>query len=126
MYVKNGIAYAEKRSKSEYLAMGYSESAADYFCGERRTIIKLIPNDDFTITLFFDNGEKRLLNVEPWLEKGTVFEAICEIGNFKRAYLDEENCVSWDINPDIDSKEVWNNKIDLCPDTCYIESTAID
>ena len=60
--------------------------------------------------------------MKPYLKKGTVFETFSDYDNFKRVYLDECNCVSWDINPEIDSDTVWSNKVDLCPDTCYIDS----
>lgn len=38
--------------------------------------------------------------------------------DFCRVYLDVRHCVSWDIDPNVDSKTVWNNKIDLDPDGC--------
>ena len=34
-------------------------------------------------------------------------------------------CIAWDIDPNIDSHQVWNNKVDLCPDTCYIDSVPL-
>ena len=48
-----------------------------------------------------------------------------QIENFRRVYLDDTHSIAWDINPDIDSSVVWNNKVDLCPDTCYIDSIPI-
>lgn len=83
-------------------------------------------NDDFSLRLCFDNGEVRLLDCEPLLEVGTVFAPFRELSNFKRVYLDEFNCVSWDIDPNVDSNEVWSNKVDLCPDSCYIQSVPIE
>lgn len=73
----------------------------------------------------FDNGEKRLYDVAPIIEKGTVFEILNDLDTLKRVYLDEDNCVAWDIDPNIDSKVVWNNKIDLCPDGCYVDSVPV-
>ena len=43
-------------------------------------------------------------------------------GYFKRVYLDDNNCVSWDKNPQIDSEIEWNNKVDLSSDVCYVDS----
>ena len=40
-------------------------------------------------------------------------------------YLDEEQAVSWDIDPDVDSEIVWNNKVDICPDGCYVDSVPL-
>ncbi len=48
-----------------------------------------------------------------------------DIRHFKRVYLDEQNAVSWDIDPNVDSNIVWNNKVDLCPDTCYVDSIPL-
>lgn len=45
-----------------------------------------------------------------------------EWDNFRRVYLDEAHSVCWDIDPNVDSNEVWNNKVDLCPDSCYVDS----
>lgn len=108
-----------------YLSKGYDLKSAEYFANGRRKITSVAPNDDFTLSIVFDNGEKRLYDVRPFLKKGTVFEPFLNINAFRRVYLDEHNCISWDIDPNIDSREVWNNKIDLCPDSCYIDSKPL-
>lgn len=105
-----------------YLSKGFDMKTAEYFSKGRKKITDVSPNEDFTLTLIFDNEEKRIYDMKPYLKKGTVFETFSEYDNFKRVYLDECNCVSWDINPEIDSDTVWSNKVDLCPDTCYIDS----
>lgn len=105
-----------------YLSKGFDLKMAEYFSAGRRSIIKVIPNEDFTLTLTFDNGEIRWYNAAGLLEDGTVFAALRDWHNFRRVYLDENGCVSWDIDPDIDSSKVWSNKVDLCPDTCYVDS----
>ena len=101
------------------------ENTAEYFANGKKRILSVVPNDDFTLTLGFDNGEKRLFDVRPLLRKGTVFEPFSDMENFRRVYVDEQHTVSWDIDPNIDSRVVWNNKVDLCPDTCYIESRPL-
>lgn len=108
-----------------YLSKGFDRPAAEYFASGRKKIVGVIPNDDFTLTISFDNGEKRLFNVAPFLQKGTVFETFANIENFRRVYIDKENCIAWDIDPTVDSEEVWNNKVDLCPDSCYIDSVPV-
>ena len=113
------------RTEEYYLSKGFDLPTAKYYANGRRKIVSVTPNDDFTLTLEFDNGEHRLLDVKPMLVKGTVFEPLCDITNFKRAYLDAQHCVSWDIDPAVDSETVWNNKVDLCPDSCYINSVPI-
>lgn len=108
-----------------YLSKGMDRQTAEYFASGRRKIISVVPNDDFSLTISFDNGEKRLYNVLPLLQKGTVFESFSDIENFRRVYVDSENCIAWDIDPEIDSETNWNNKVDLCPDSCYINSIPI-
>ena len=108
-----------------YLSKGFDLKMAEYFASGRKTITSVVPNNDFTLTLSFDNGEKRIFDVAPLIEKGTVFETFSDLENFKRVYIDEEHCVAWDINPEIDSNVVWNNKVDLCPDACYVDSVPV-
>lgn len=110
----NSVAY--------YLAKGFEPKMAEYFSAGRRKITHVIPNEDFTLTLTFDNGEIRRYDAAPLLEAGTVFAPFREWNNFRRVYLDENSCVSWDIDPSIDSSKVWSNKVDLCSDNCYVDS----
>lgn len=74
----------------------------------------------------FDNGETRILDYKPFLKKGTVFESFLESENFKRVYLDSFHCVAWGVDTTIDSEKVWSNKVDLCPDSCYMDSIPVD
>lgn len=113
------------RSVEYYLSKGFDRAAAEYFAGGRKRLIKVKPNDDFTLTLWFDSGEIRCYDVKPILEVGTVFEPFKNLENFRRVYVDEQHCVAWDIDPNVDSNEVWENKVDLCPDTCYLDSVPI-
>ena len=106
-----------------YLARGFDKEVAEYYASGRKKIISAVPNTDFTLTLFFDNGEKRIYDMKPSISEGNVFEPLKDYKIFSRVYLDEASCVSWDIDPEIDSNIVWNNKLDLCPDSCYIYST---
>ncbi len=114
-----------KKTVEYYLSKGFDRKMAEYFAMGRRRIVEVTPNDDFTLTICFDNGEKRLYDVAPLLKPGTVFETFAELKNFYRVYIDDEHCIAWDINPEIDSNEVWSNKVDLCPDSCYVDSIPL-
>lgn len=105
-----------------YISRGFDTRTAEYFANGRRTITAVTPNSDFTLTLSFDNGEKRLYDLSPFLKASTVFAPLMDINNFNRVYIDDNNCIAWDIDPNIDSNIVWNNKIDLCSDSCYLDS----
>lgn len=108
-----------------YLSKGFDRAMAEYYAAGRKRIISVQANADFTLTLSFDNGEVRLYDCKPFLEDGTVFAPFKQYDNFKRVYLDDQHCVSWDIDPNVDSNVVWNNKVDLCPDGCYVDSLPI-
>lgn len=114
-----------ERNVEFYLSKGFDRPMANYFAAGRRKITGVTPNDNFTLTLLFDNGEVRLYDVAPLLRKGTVFEPLSDPDRFRRVYLDEQNCVAWDIDPTVDSNLVWDNKVDLSPDTCYVDSNPI-
>ena len=108
-----------------YRAKGFDQKTAEYFAGGKKEIVSVVPNEDHTLTISFDNGETRLYDVRPLLRKGTVFEPLLNIENFKRVYLDEQHAICWDIDPNVDSHVVWSNKVDLCPDSCYIDSRPV-
>lgn len=109
-----------------YLSKGFDRKTAEYFVDGKKKITEVVANNDYTLTISFDNGEKRLYNMRPLLKKGTVFEPFIKLENFRRVYVDEgTHCIAWDIDPNINSDKVWNNKVDLCPDACYIDSIPV-
>ena len=108
-----------------YLGKGFDRKAAEYFAGGRRIITGVMPNEDYTLTISFDNGEKRRYDMRPLLREGTVFEPFRQMENFRRVYVDDTHCIAWDIDPMVDSSKVWNNKVDLCPDGGYIDSVPV-
>ena len=98
---------------------------AEYFASGRKKIVSVTPNDNFTLNLKFDNGETRLFDCNNLLKTSTVFEPFMQLSNFKRVYLDDAGCVAWDIDPNVDSNKVWNNKVDLSSDSCYVDSIPV-
>lgn len=108
-----------------YRSKGLDKKMSEYFAAGRRKILGVVPNDDFTLTISFDNGEKRRYDVRPLLKDDTVFEPFKNIEAFRRVYVDENNAIAWDIDPTVDSSKIWSNKVDLCPDSCYVDSIPI-
>lgn len=108
-----------------YLSKGMDRRMAEYFADGRHRLTKAVPNRDYTLTLQFDNGEQRLYDMRPLLQPGTVFAFLIDWENFQRVYVDESPTVAWDIDPNVDSSIVWNNKVDLSPDSCYVDSVPI-
>lgn len=109
-----------------YLSKGFDLKYAEYFANGRRTIIKVTPNDDFTLTIVFDNNEVRIFDMNPMLKPNTVFELFMNLDEFRRVYLDDTHSICWDIDPNIDSNITWNNKVDLSPDACYVDSIPVE
>ena len=108
-----------------YLEKGFPPKEAAYFANGRRTITGVTPEKGKTLLLQFDNGETRRLDMRPIIQKGGVFAFLSCQEDFNRVYLDEENCVSWDRDPEVDSLLVWDNKIDLSPEMCYLDSRPV-
>ena len=74
-----------------YLSQGFDRAAAEYYAAGRRTLVAVRPNADFTLTICFDNGERRQLNIKPMLKEGTVFAPLQDPANFGRVYLDAQH-----------------------------------
>lgn len=110
----------------EYVAKGFDRRTAEYFASGRKKILSVTPNENFTLILTFDNGEKRSFDMKRIIEDGTVFAFLSQPSNFMRVYLDEDGSVCWDIDPDVDSNVIWSNKVDLSPDSCYLDSALLE
>lgn len=124
--IENGIVNASKKSVEFYLSKGLDRAYAEYYASGKKKITNVEACEDFTLILSFDNGELRRYDCKPLLKPGTVFEPFISYENFKRVYLDDAHVVSWDIDPNVDSEKVWNNKVDICPDGCYIDSVPVE
>ena len=94
-----------------------------YFENGRKEIIKVIPNEDYSLTIYFDNNEVRIYDMSESLFG--VFEVLKDKEKFKEVFIDEYGNIAWDIDKDIDSNIYWNNRIDLCKDAVYMKSVPI-
>lgn len=68
------------------------------------------PLEDYCLLLTFENGEKRIFDLKPYLEK-PVFRQLKNINRFRTARV-----VSGSVE--------WQGEIDLGYDTLYLESKA--
>ena len=71
-------------------------------------VIKVKPRKDYTLLLTFKNGEKKVFDVKPYLDKG-IFRELKDESLFKT------------VRPFLGSIQ-WKNGQDLCPDTLYLDS----
>lgn len=72
---------------------------------------EVYPNQDYTIRIVFDNGEEKLFDVAPYLDKGFFRE-------LKNKSLFET------VKPFLGSVQ-WKNGQDFCPDTLYIDGKSL-
>ena len=70
------------------------------------------PLQDYTLEILFSNNEKKKFDVKPYLKIG-IFKTLEDHTMFQTAHADHGTVV-------------WNNGLDLCPDTLYLESKKID
>ena len=117
----NKLPDAMNRTVDFYLAMGCDRLAAEYYAGGRKRLTGVKANPDYTLTLTYEEREERIYDCKPLLEKGGVFVHLRDYKNFDRVFIDY-GAVCWDIDPGVNSNEVWSNRIELCPDSCYIDS----
>ncbi|MDR0560246.1 MAG: DUF2442 domain-containing protein [Prevotellaceae bacterium] len=75
------------------------------------TVIDVKPQQDYTLHLWFKNGEEGIFDVKPYLDKG-IFMELKDLSLFNS------------VHPDGLSIE-WDNEAALCPDTVYLESVKI-
>jgi hypothetical protein len=59
----------------------------------------------YTLKIEFDNGEKRVMDCEPWL-KGDIFQPVKDQDYFQKFFVD-----GWSI--------AWPNGADIAPETLY-------
>jgi hypothetical protein len=71
-------------------------------------VIDVKPADNYTVTVWFDNGEKGIFDVKPYLDY-EVFQPLKEEKMFNT------------VRPFIGTIQ-WANEADLCPDTIYLDS----
>lgn len=114
-----------KHTEEWYLENGFSPEAARYFAEGGRTITAVTAGPDYMLVLDFDNGERRILDCSRHFTPGSVFQAIHSPEAFGRVFLDEQGNVAWDIDPNVDSSVHWENRIDFCKDSCYLNSVAV-
>ena len=100
-------------------------NASEYFAKGRRKLIGVESLEGHRLLLRFDQGERRILDMQPLLDAGGVFADIRSKERFDAVFLDEDGAVSWDRNPGLDSSLHWNNRISLCPDACYLDSVPL-
>ena len=97
-----------------------TKKVREYFDNGARKIIKVTANDDYTLTLEFDNDQIRIYNMAN-ISFG-VFDVLKDIDKFKQVFIDGSGNIAWDKDKNVDSNIIWNNRIDICKDSIYMDS----
>ena len=71
-------------------------------------VVDVTPQDDYQILLSFDNGERKIFDMKPYIDKG-FFKQLQDKTYFKT------------VKPHFNSIQ-WANGQDLSPDTLYLDS----
>lgn len=74
-------------------------------------VIHVEPQPAYHLLLEFENNEKRIFDLTPYLKIG-VFRQLNDIGLFRAAHIDGGTVV-------------WPGEIDIAPETLYIESVPV-
>jgi len=72
----------------------------------------VVPNNDYTLTLTFENEEKRLLDMKPYLDFGPVFRALKDLALFRSVRVAFDS-VRWANNADLDPEMLYPNSVKI-------------
>jgi len=78
-----------------------------------KQIIKVKALNNYNLLLKFDNGEIKIFDVKPLLDK-PVFQPLKNKNLFKKVHVVYDYTIGW------------NDDIDMCPDSLYMQSKNID
>jgi len=69
------------------------------------SVKEVIPRDDYTLSLVFENGEKGILDMKPILDFG-VFHRIKDLDNFKDVRIAFDT-IEWACGVDLDPEYIY-------------------
>ncbi len=69
------------------------------------SVKKVISQDDYILSILFDNGEKGELDIKPMLNFG-IFQRIKDFKTFKKVHVSFDT-IQWDCGVDLDPEYVY-------------------
>ncbi|MBC8392410.1 MAG: DUF2442 domain-containing protein [Deltaproteobacteria bacterium] len=69
------------------------------------SVCEVTPNEDFSLNIVLDTGEKRFLDMKPYLDFG-VFKKLRDYEKFKRARVSFDT-IEWDEGVDLDPEFIY-------------------
>jgi len=76
-----------------------------------KTVIGVIPTNNYQLILTFENGEMRMFDMNPYLNKG-IFKELQDVSKFNTVKIDFDTVA-------------WANEADLDPEILYQDSTLL-
>lgn len=76
------------------------------------SVVRVIPQDNYVLELWFDTGEHKVFDVKPYLNRG-VFARLQDVNLFKQAYVSLDTVC-------------WPGELDIAPETLYDCSEPVD
>ncbi|MDR2130456.1 MAG: DUF2442 domain-containing protein [Odoribacteraceae bacterium] len=70
----------------------------------------VVPQENYTLLLTFENGEQRLFDMKPYLDAGPVFRALKDPAMFNTARVCFKT-VAWKNNADIDPEILFQDSV---------------
>ncbi len=86
-----------------------------------RTVIQVLPREDFKVYVYFADGKIKLFDMNPLLGKG-VFKNISNIDDFMGKCTVMNGTLAWDIAGNFNK---WKC-LDVDPETIYLEGKDVE
>ncbi len=78
------------------------------------SVVQVVPFEDYTIDIYFDNGKIVLYDIKPFLEEG-IFHKLKDINIFMNTCTVLNGTLAWDLTGERDESKC----IDIDPETLY-------
>ena len=81
----------------------------------RPRIFQVVPNDDFTVRVYFDDGTVKKYDAKRLIDKGGIYTPLANLDFFADRCVIMNNTLAWDVSG------IWDTElcIDVCPDMIY-------
>lgn len=86
-----------------------------------KSVLQVIPKEDYTVYVYFSTGEIRLYNTRPLLEKG-VFRVLQDMEFFMKRCTVMNGTLAWDRSGNYNEYDC----IDIDPEVLYENSEPVE
>lgn len=87
-----------------------------------RSVVQVIPRDDFKVYVYFTDGNIKLYDAAPQIAKGGIANQISNIEAFKSKCTVMNHTLAWDLSGDFDETKC----LDLDPDNLFLQSQSVE